>query len=555
MDCTKKNCRKPLKQQAVQLKEGVIHHFLCDECQSIWIDQAEVKKLNAGYEDTGKSSISEYACPRCKNIFLELTDHLEKVGFSSYQCRKCSGLRIDAWDKTLDGKDDAHDSFDSPLMEFLADIRLIHKREMHKKKINQLPGGFKVKDARKTDYKCPGCGIPLTHYHVFETNLERGADFEICDQCFGIWLDKEDLVNREEKPGKDKLTVDMDTILPTGRTCPKCRDTKLVSMKFKELDTIIDCCSSCYGTWLDGGELQEFCDYLGTGGQAVIDILVDNAIFRNPPLCRILDHFSRIIHNLEDQRMEQEKNLEQARDIQVRLLFQDEGDEKKSILPYNYDMFGMVSHWHPAQTVGGDYYDIIPFNYNNEDYLGICIADVSGKGLPASLLMANLQALLRSFAPTTDSPALLCTQLNTILHNNTTANKFITFFYGVLNLAAGAFTYTNAGHNPPVFLSDGKIQWLKKGGTVLSFFPEWEYTEETIVPAKNDRILLYTDGVSEAENPKREEFSEARLAWLLKEYGEHTVMETMQLLVRDIREYNQGVYRDDTTLLLLERNK
>lgn len=544
-----------MKEQALQLKEGLIHYFLCSECRSIWLDQAEVKILNAAYEDTGQSYISEYSCPRCKNIFLESVEHLEKAGFSSFQCRKCSGLRIDDWNKTLDDGIEDQEAKDTPLMQFLFNVRLIHKHELYKKKIHKLPGGFKVENARKTDYKCPGCESPLTHYHVYETNLEQGADFEICDQCFGIWLDEEDLVNRKESPDKDRLTVDMNTILPTGRTCPKCRDTKLVSMKFKELDTIIDCCSSCHGTWLDGGELQEFCDYLGTGGQAVIDILVDNTIFQNPALCNILDHFSRVIHRLEDQRLEQEKNLEQARDIQVRLLFRNEGDEKKLILPYDYGVFSMVSHWHPAQSVGGDYYDIIPFKYNDEDFLGICIADVSGKGLPASLLMANLQALLRSFGPTTVSPALLCTQLNAILHNNTTANKFITFFYGVLNLATGCFTYTNAGHNPPVFFSSGEIQWLKKGGTVLSFFPEWEYAEETIELVKDDRILLYTDGVSETENANRVEFSEARLGWLLKEYQEHSITDTMHLLVRDIREYNQGVYRDDTTLLLLGRNK
>lgn len=550
MQCLNKNCRSTVTEHIIQLKEGIIHYFLCNECYSIWLDQAEVNNLNAGYSNTRRLHVSDYPCPRCKNIFLESVEHLKSVNMNSFQCRKCNGLRIESRGKEFDFQDEPRDT---PLLDFLYNVRLVYRHEMHRKKANQLPKGFKIENAQKTDFKCPNCSHPLTHYHVFETNLERGADYEICDECFGIWLDREDLVNDKRAADKDKLTVDMDTIFPTNRTCPKCRNTKLVSMKFRELDTIIDCCASCFGSWLDGGELQEFCDYLGKDGQEVIDILIDNNIFRNPSLCRILDHFNRILHQLEDQKQEQEKNLQQARDIQVRLLFQ--SDKQQSIVPHYYGNFKIVTHWNPAQSVGGDYFDIIPFKYNGVDYLGICIADVSGKGLPASLLMANLQALLRAFAPGTDSPAKLCTQLNTILHRHTTSNKFITFFYGVLNLLTGSFTYTNAGHNPPIHYSQGDIHWLKKGGTVLSFFPEWKYYEAKIELLGNDRVLLYTDGVSETENPKQEEYGEARLAWLLKDYQSQPIMDTMHLLVRDVQEYNRGKYRDDSTLLLLERIK
>lgn len=551
MLCPGKRCHNTLNQQAIRVKEGVINYFLCSECYKIWLDQEEVKTLNAEYRSTGKSNLSDYSCPRCKNIFLESAGHLDAVGVDTYQCRMCGCLRIDQWNKEIDTP--AEEGV-SPILDFLINIRLVYMRERHKKKDTQLPKGFKVENAHKTGFKCPGCGNILTGYHVVEENRERGADFEICDDCFGIWLDKEDREQGRNTEAQNILNVDMDTILPTERTCPKCKDTKLVSMKFNELDTVIDCCSACHGTWLDGGELREFSDHLEKEGQEVIDILVNNAIFEDPALCRILEQFSRILHQLDNQRLAQEKNLEQAREIQVRLLFK--SDERQSIVPHDYGDFQLVSHWHPAQTVGGDYFDIIPFTYNKKDYLGICIADVSGKGLPASLLMANLQALLLSFAPGTLSTAHLCTQLNGILYNNTTSNKFITFFYGVLDLASGSFTYTNAGHNPPIFFAGKeKIKWLKTGGTVLGFFPEWEYSETTIQLAEDDRVLLYTDGVSEAENTKLVEFGEARLACLLKDYHNQPIMETMHLLVRDIREYNGGKYRDDTTLLFLEKNK
>ena len=124
MQCSNKGCRQHLTEQALQIKAGIIRYYLCDQCTGIWLDQGG-GQLQAGYDRTRKSQISDYPCPRCKNIFLESVGHLEKFDIKSYQCRKCSGLRIEYWNKTdwqdADG--------DSPLLDFLSNLGLVYKHE------------------------------------------------------------------------------------------------------------------------------------------------------------------------------------------------------------------------------------------------------------------------------------------------------------------------------------------------------------------------------------------------------------------------------------------
>jgi len=372
----------------------------------------------------------------------------------------------------------------------VTDLALIQKHQRQKLKKNKLPASFSVENARETDFKCPSCEAALTLYRVFDRDKQVGADFEICDICYGIWLDKEDFQSKESRTDGTALEVDFESIAPGQKACPKCRDISLISMKFKSLDTVIDCCPSCFGTWLDGGELRQFCDHLGRHDYDVINTLIDNAVFRNPSLCKVLKQFSRALHDLDTQVQNQALNLVHAREIQEKLLLgQDVTDAIRNHRHGNYEI---AQHWQPAKEVGGDYFDLIPFQREETPYLGVCIADVSGKGLPASLLMANFQALLRSFATRNTSPCDLCAQLNRVLYQNTTPNKYITAVYGVLNLATNEFTYTNAGHEQPIHLGCRGAEFLKTGGTVLGLFPEWDFQEETIVLEAGDRLVLYT---------------------------------------------------------------
>src|SRR5262249_798444 len=129
--------------------------------------------------------------------------------------------------------------------------------------------------------------------------------------------------------------------------------------------------------------------------------------------------------------------------------------------------------WLPARLVGGDYYDVRKFGSNK---VAICIGDVVGKGMPAAMLMSNLQAQVKAYASESRPPKDVCEQVNQLTGNNIGTGKFISFFYGLLDGAARTMTYTNAGHNPPILVRrDGKVIRLEEGGAILGVFPEYEY--------------------------------------------------------------------------------
>ncbi len=208
---------------------------------------------------------------------------------------------------------------------------------------------------------------------------------------------------------------------------------------------------------------------------------------------------------LEKERLEEELNI--ARDIQRRLLPKE--------LP-TLEGFELAALNVSSQQVGGDYYDCIPidrFRY------GIAIADVSGKGVPAALLMANLQASLRALVRAGVPLTTMVSRMSDIVHENTSVDKYITFFYGVLDIEAMTFTYCNAGHNPPyLFHRDGDFQRLEEGGLILGMMPGSQYHEESVALRSGDVIVLYTDGVTEAMNPSDEEFDEPRLEAVVRQH-------------------------------------
>src|SRR5204862_7330068 len=146
--------------------------------------------------------------------------------------------------------------------------------------------------------------------------------------------------------------------------------------------------------------------------------------------------------------------------------------------------------------VGGDYFDILPLD---EKTLGLCIADVSGKGMPAALLMSNLQAAVRVLSSLSVAPHLLCTRLNSIVYRNTDSDRFITFFYAQLDGPARRLTYVNAGHNPPfVMRSDGSHERLREGGAVLGVFARRDYDMGAAKLSPGVRVVLFKDGGTEA---------------------------------------------------------
>jgi sigma-B regulation protein RsbU (phosphoserine phosphatase) len=204
-----------------------------------------------------------------------------------------------------------------------------------------------------------------------------------------------------------------------------------------------------------------------------------------------------------------------------------------------------------SRQIGGDYYDIIKLD---ECHYAVAIADVSGKGVPAALLMANLQAFLKSVCkrllPIEEATGIL----NDLVSENTSDGRFITFFWCYLDLEKNTLMYVNAGHNPPMLLRDGKITYLDKGGMILGVMKTViPYESGEIALQKNDALFLYTDGVSEAKNDEDQEYSEERLERYIKSVPDLPAGDLVNGILEDVhsfvREFNQS---DDITLVVLK---
>jgi sigma-B regulation protein RsbU (phosphoserine phosphatase) len=243
------------------------------------------------------------------------------------------------------------------------------------------------------------------------------------------------------------------------------------------------------------------------------------------------------------QLQKQEMEIEEARQIQQGFL-----PKEIPQLPG----FEITGAWEPARIVGGDYFDVLRFD---ESKLGLCIADVAGKGVPAALLMSNLQATVRGLASAALTPAQLCARTNHSIGQNIAADRFVTFFYGVLDGASHRFTYTNAGHNAPIHLRrDGSHTRLRQGGGVLGIFFSCVFEQGETDLAPGDRLLLFTDGVTEARNAIGEEFGEQRLLQILSENRERSAAALQKTILEALADFNEGELADDATLIVAAVN-
>lgn len=243
---------------------------------------------------------------------------------------------------------------------------------------------------------------------------------------------------------------------------------------------------------------------------------------------------------LEKQRLE--KDLETARNIQQNLL------PKKITQLSNIEIAAYNSS---ARMVGGDYYDIVKLD---EDNLLMAVADVSGKGVPASLLMANLQAFLKSICKQQLALSDATNLLNDLVAENTTLGSFITFFWGVFNNRNKEFTYVNAGHNPPLYVKNGRINKLKKGGMILGVLPTTvPYISETIQLEKDDVIVFFTDGITEAMNKNFEEYTDERLEEMIEKIYIDCASDILNKIKLSVEEFTLGADQsDDITCLVIK---
>jgi sigma-B regulation protein RsbU (phosphoserine phosphatase) len=254
-----------------------------------------------------------------------------------------------------------------------------------------------------------------------------------------------------------------------------------------------------------------------------------------------LENARLFIETLEKQKMEEEMAL--ARNIQSRLL-------PKTMPVLDQMLIHGINV--PSKQVGGDYFDVINIE---EKYLGITIADVSGKGMGAALLMSNLQASLHSLVKENYSLDKLVGRINNVIYQNTDPEKYITFFYGQLDKKTLSMDYVNAGHNPPYVLhKDGTIDELITGGIILGMMPDMPYEIGSYQLKKGDMLMLFTDGVTETMTLDDEEYEERRVIDFLKKTGLTKDPENINNdLIVDLEKFAAGApQNDDITILTLQ---
>lgn len=205
----------------------------------------------------------------------------------------------------------------------------------------------------------------------------------------------------------------------------------------------------------------------------------------------------------------------------------------------------------PSEQVGGDYYDFIPIV---ENQVGIAIGDVSGKGIPASLIMASFRASLKAEIRNNYAIRTIFFKVNNLLYESIERENYVTAVYGVLDVANKVFTFSNAGHNPPIVLRKGEnIKYLTVGGLALGIMQNSQYKERALGLNSADIFLFYTDGVTEAKNEKDEEFGTGRLEKILLENRNLKAREILDKIYQEVKEFTQRKPgQDDLTMIVIK---
>jgi sigma-B regulation protein RsbU (phosphoserine phosphatase) len=212
--------------------------------------------------------------------------------------------------------------------------------------------------------------------------------------------------------------------------------------------------------------------------------------------------------------------------------------------------FGFI--YEPTYEVGGDYFDFISLP---EDNWGLAVADVMGKGVPAGLLMASLRSVLRVYAGTLYAIAEIMSRINVQICTDTLPSEFISAFYGVLSADARTLTYVNAGHNPPILLRGGEVDFLEPTGLVLGISTEETYGQEVLKLRAGDVLAIYSDGMPDASNFQGEHFGLDRLIASLRKYADLQAPAVAKNVLWDVRRF-KGLadQTDDMTLVIVKIN-
>jgi sigma-B regulation protein RsbU (phosphoserine phosphatase) len=342
-------------------------------------------------------------------------------------------------------------------------------------------------------------------------------------------------------PGSDPMLKSgkgiVGAVIRTGKSivCPDVRrDRRYIKGRDQTLSEI------AVPVFLSGqviGALNLESDQVGTYSEVDVEML---QFFANAAAISIE---RAVLHRQLLQKKVLETQLEIAREVQASLL-----PKAPPQIP-GYDIAGLNL---PAYEIGGDYYDYIPFP---NGHLGVPIADVSGKGIPAALIMATFRAALRTQVRNDFELPHIMQSINRLLVDWIGVSGFVTAVYGILDPAAGTYIYANCGHNLPVLMrADGGIEMLDRGGAALGVLAEAEYETAIVSLAPGDTLVLFTDGVVEAANADGEEFGPERLIEVLKRTSGSNAQKMVRAVVKETRAHaRRHGYQDDFTIVVLRR--
>ena len=296
----------------------------------------------------------------------------------------------------------------------------------------------------------------------------------------------------------------------------------------------------------------------------------ENLLVRHPGLAvfilrevikRLRNSENATIRDLQEKNWQLTQAYQDLKDAQAQLIEKERLDQElkvarkiqESILPKEIPVIpGWVinAFWKPARAVGGDFYDFFVFPDNQ---LGIVVADVTDKGIPAAIVMATSRTLLRASAERLLAPGDVLKRVNDLLFPDIPSNMFVTCFYAVLNLLDGTFRYANAGHNPPYLCHGEQVVELRARGMPLGLMPGMSYEQKEAHIASGDRVLLFSDGLVEAHNAEREMYGEHRVQVELAEQKENGDLITYFL--KELAKFTgpEAEQEDDVTLVTLDR--
>ena len=259
-----------------------------------------------------------------------------------------------------------------------------------------------------------------------------------------------------------------------------------------------------------------------------------------------------------DLRNATEQKVSLQRDIEIT------GQIQQGMLPVDFqqrddvDIYGRLT---PAKIVGGDLYDYFVRKASNDygaidDYLFFCVGDVSGKGIPASLLMSVITHMVRNMSRRTTNTRRICNSINATISERNTQNMFCTLFVGVLNLRTGRLDYCNAGHNPPIVVRDGKAEFMNPEVNIpIGVDGTMKFKTQTMYLNKGDILFLYTDGVNEAENSNKELFGNEATLKAVASAANSTSMKVLTAnVLATVNAFAEGTNQsDDITLVAIKR--